>query len=336
MLPDLPSIESVTWRPLKRTDARLCTDLWNACFETDGGYRMVEEEWVQELGDPDDDPSRDGVIAIHDDGSPVAVAFVQIPPAAFLWRAAGWGDVRHDYRGLGIGSAVLGWREARAAERLLEMPDDLPKFHWETMYDTRHQQIAFLAERGYRPVRHWFEMIRDLSKPIAPVPLDSSLALVAYEPAMAEAVRQANNDSFRDHWGSQPIPQERWERHYVGGESFRADLSAVVLDGDEVVGLLMAGCFPHDFEDKGRTEVWADIIGTRRDYRNQGIASALIVHWMERVAAAGYQYAILGVDSASKTGALGLYERHGFRVDKSSTSYAKPVAGTDWSALDLP
>ena len=37
---------------------------------------------------------------------------------------------------------------------------------------------------------------------------------------------EANNDAFRDHWGSQPIARERWERHYTGGESFRPDLSA--------------------------------------------------------------------------------------------------------------
>ena len=335
MSPDLPHIDSVTWRPLERSDARLCTELWNACFESDGGYRMVEDEWVQELSDPDDDPSRDGVIAVHDDGPAVAAAFVQIPPATSLWRAAGWGAVRPDHRGRGIGSAVLSWREARAAERLLEMPDDLAKFHWETLYDTQREQVAFLVERGYRPVRHWFEMIRDLSKPIVAAALDPGLTLLAYEPTMAEATRQANNDSFRDHWGSQPVTTERWQRYYVGGESFRADLSSVVMAGDEVVGLLLAGCYPHDFEDKGRTEVWAEIIGTRRGYRNQGIASALIAAWMERVAAAGYQYAVLGVDSASKTGALGLYERHGFEVDKSSTSYGKPVIGSEWSALEL-
>lgn len=333
MFPDLPRIESVTWRPLERADARLCTDLWNLCFESDGGYRMVEEEWTQELDDPDDDPSRDGVLAIHDDGSAVAVAFVQIPPATFLWRAAGWGAVRPDYRGRGIGSAVLSWREERATERLLGTSDDLPKFLWETLYDSQQEQVSFLTDRDYRPVRHWFEMLRDLSKPISEVSLEGPLELRPYESGLAEAVREANNDAFRDHWGSQPVPGDRWERHYVGGESFRPDLSAVVRDQAQVVGYLTAGCFPHDFEDKGRTEVWAEIIGTRREYRNRGIASALIANWMRQVAAAGYEYAVLGVDAASKTGALGLYERHGFQVDTSSTSYAKPVHGTDWSEL---
>lgn len=336
MPPRLPPIDNTVWRPLERTDAKLCSHLWNACFEADGGYRMVEEEWVQELEDPTDDPARDGVVAIHDDGTPVAVGFVQIPPAASLWRAAGWGAVRPDYRRRGIEEAILVWREARATERLLATGDDLPKFLWETFYDSQEEQVAFLTDHYYRPVRHWFEMVRDLSERIDPAPLGDGLRLLAYESGMAEAARQANNDSFRDHWGSQPVPSDRWERHYVGGDSFRPDLSAAVFDGDQVVGFLAAGCFPHDFEDKGRTEVWADIIGTRRGYRNRGIASALIVNWMQKVADAKYEHAVLGVDSASKTGALGLYERHGFTLDKSSTSYAKPVEGTDWSALDLP
>ncbi|MBK5267875.1 MAG: GNAT family N-acetyltransferase [Acidimicrobiia bacterium] len=295
---------------------------------------MVEQEWVQELEDTDDNPPEDGMIAVSRDGTPVAIAFVQIPPATDLWRATGWGAVHPDYRGAGIGRAILAWREARATERSLAVRADVPKFLWETLYDRQSGPVLFLTENGYRPVRHWFEMVRDLSLPIDPAPLGSGLELIRYGPELSEAVREANNDAFRDHWGSQPIARERWERHYVGGESFRPDLSAVVVDGAKVVGLLVAGCFPHDFEDKGRTEVWAEIIGTRREYRARGIASALIVEWMRIVVEAGYEYAVLGVDAASETGALGLYERHGFTLDTSSTSYAKPLEGTDWSALD--
>lgn len=330
----LPHIPDTVWRPLQRTDATWCTQLWNACFEFDGGYRMVEQEWVQELEDTDDNPAEDGMIAVHSDGTPVAIAFVQIPPATDLWRASGWGAVHPDYRGAGIGRAVLAWREARATERSRAVPGDVPKFLWETLYDGQSGQVSLLTDNGYRPVRHWCEMVRDLSRPIEAASLGSGLELVRYRPELSEPVREANNDAFRDHWGSQPIARDRWERHYVGGESFRPDLSAVVVDGSNVVGLLMAGCYPHDFEDKGRTEVWAEIIGTRREYRGRGIASALIADWMRMVAGAGYEHAVLGVDAASKTGALGLYERHGFTLDTSSTSYAKPIEGTDWSAFD--
>ncbi len=330
----LPPIPDAVWRPLQRTDAAQCAQLWNICFEVDGGYRMVEQEWVQELEDTDDNPPEDGMIAVRRDGIPVAVAFVQIPPATDLWRATGWGAVHPDYRGAGIGRAVQAWREARATERSQAVPGDVPKFFWESLYDGQSGQVSFLTESGYRPVRHWYEMVRDLSHPIEPAPLGSGLELIRYRPDLSEAVREANNDAFRDHWGSQPIARERWERHYAGGESFRPDLSAVVVDGTQVVGHLMAGCYPQDFEDKGRTEVWAETIGTRREYRGRGVASALIVEWMRVVAETGYGFAILGVDAASKTGALGLYERHGFTLDTSSTSYAKPLEGTDWSALD--
>lgn len=327
-------IPNVTWRPLRVDDAARCAELWNACFEVDGGYRMVEQEWVQELEDPDDNPAEDGMIAVDPDGRAIAVAFVQIPPAATVWRAAGWGAVRPAYRGKGIGGAVLRWREQRIAQRLALVDDRLPRFYWENLYESQSSPIQLLVDNGYRPVRHWFEMIRDVGNTIDLVPLEAGLRLVPYEERLAEPVRAANNDAFRDHWNSQPIPQPRWERHYVGGEFFRKDLSAVVLKDEQVVGFLLAACYPHDFGDRGRTEVWAETIGTRREFRSRGIASALISNWMRSVASAGYEFATLGVDASSKTSALGLYEKHGFRVDSTSTSYAKPLAGTEWASLD--
>ena len=331
---DLPPIPDAVWRPLSRSDARLCADLWNACFLVDGGYRMVEQEWVEELSDPIDNPAQDGVIAVHADGHAVAVGFVQIPPAATLWRSSGWGEVHPDYRGQGIGSAVLAWRERRAQARFAATSDAVPKFLWENKYDVHVDQIELLIGAGYRPARHWFEMVRYLAQPIVSVSVDDGLVLVPYEPSLSEPMRLANNDAFRDHWASQPQSEERWNRYFVGGDFFRPDLSFVVLDGELVVGFLITACYPHDFEDRGHTEVWAETIGTRREYRGRGVASAVIATLLLAAAESGYEYVALGLDSGSPTGALGLYERHGFVVEKSSTSYAKPAVGTDWSALD--
>ena len=331
---DLPPIPDALWRPLSRSDARLCADLWNACFVVDGGYRMVEQEWVEELTDPIDNPAEDGVIAVHADGHAIAVGLVQIPPATTLWRSSGWGAVHPAYRGRGIGSAVLAWRDRRAQARFAATSDAVPKFLWDNKYDVDVDQVALLMGAGYRPARHWFEMVRDLAQPIAPVSVDDGLVVVPYDPALSESMRLANNDAFRDHWASQPQPEERWNRYFVGGDFFRPDLSFVVLDGELVVGFLAAACYPHDFEDRGRTEVWAETIGTRRDYRKRGVASAAITALLLAAADSGYEYVALGVDSGSPTGALGLYERRGFVVEKSSTSYAKPARGTDWSALD--
>jgi mycothiol synthase len=62
-------------------------------------------------------------------------------------------------------------------------------------------------------------------------------------------------------------------------------------------------------------------IGTRRDWRGRGAARALIANTLTIAARDGYQRASLGVDAANPTGALGLYERIGFRAVLRTTAY---------------
>ena len=314
--------EDFAWRPLSPDDAELCVELWNACFEVDANYRMVEQEWVDELTGPDDDPAVDGVIAVRDDGKAIGLGFVQIPPGVTLWRASGFGVVHPDYRGRGIGSAVLAWRGRRATERLAEISDGVPRLLWENHYDHQADATALVLGAGYKPARHYIEMTQPLSVESIPQSIDVAFEIRRFDVGDSDAVRQTHNDSFADHFGSQPVTEDSWTRFYVG-EFFRPDLSFVAWDGDRVAGYLLATCFPHDFEAVGRTEVWIDTLGTRPEFRKQGVASALIGACMEASANAGFAYATLGVDSASQTGANSLYESLGFQVERSSTSYSK-------------
>jgi ribosomal protein S18 acetylase RimI-like enzyme len=54
------------------------------------------------------------------------------------------------------------------------------------------------------------------------------------------------------------------------------------------------------------------LIGTLRDYRKRGVASALIGHALRAAADQDYDRASLKVDSANPVGASGLFEKAGF------------------------
>jgi mycothiol synthase len=54
------------------------------------------------------------------------------------------------------------------------------------------------------------------------------------------------------------------------------------------------------------------LIGTLRDYRNRGVASALIEHALRAAADQDYDRASLSVDSANPFRASGIFEKVGF------------------------
>jgi ribosomal protein S18 acetylase RimI-like enzyme len=132
-----------------------------------------------------------------------------------------------------------------------------------------------------------------------------------------------HNASFADHWGSQPISEKSWANNAT--EFLLPKASYVVYDGYQPVSYLMAAAFPHDFEDKGRTEAWVEGLGTIRSHRKRGIASALVTLAMEEFKTSDVEFAVLGVDSENPTGAHHIYEELGFVPDRRGIAYIKVV-----------
>lgn len=86
--------------------------------------------------------------------------------------------------------------------------------------------------------------------------------------------------------------------------------------------MLLTHSWDSDTEATGIRDAHFMLIGTRSAYRKRGVASALIAHAEHAAKAAGYDQASLTVDSASPTGANGLYERAGFTVTGTHVRYA--------------
>jgi ribosomal protein S18 acetylase RimI-like enzyme len=108
-------------------------------------------------------------------------------------------------------------------------------------------------------------------------------------------------------------------------EFFHPPSSGVVYAGDHPVGFITGGVYPHDFEDRGRTEGWIERIGTVAGYRGRGLATALLTRAMLAFRTDGLDFAVLGADSENETGAMSLYERLGFVAEKRAIAYVKPI-----------
>jgi mycothiol synthase len=77
-------------------------------------------------------------------------------------------------------------------------------------------------------------------------------------------------------------------------------------------GMLVTMCWEADTVTTGVRDAHFMLIGTLRDYRKRGVASALIGHALRAAADQDYGRASLSVDSANPSGAFGVFERAGF------------------------
>jgi ribosomal protein S18 acetylase RimI-like enzyme len=223
---------------------------------------------------------------------------------------------------------LLDWLEARGAEVLRAVvaahPGRPPAVLRLGCPDQHPERASLYQQRGFRPVRHFYRMRRDLRQPIPDRPLPAGLRFDHYRPENGEALRQALNEAFSDHWSPEPVSENDWQQFIVQQKSFRPELTQVVMDGSEVAAFSLNGADPQPGPD-GERPGWIGSLGTRRPWRKRGLASALLVESMRLFQAAGLDSAMLGVDSQNPSGALGLYERLGFVTFRSSTAFHKEV-----------
>ncbi len=326
-LPKLPDYPEYEFRPFRREDSpaifQMMLDIDSHDNRTWAGTLADTEK---EFEDPDVNIETDTLGAFTADGQVAAMAWLYAPPEpgehylAFLWN-----NFHPDHRGNGLAEFIMDWSEARGRQILTERPRDLPHVLRIGCMEHNTYRKELHTRHGFQPVRYFFEMRRDLSKALADVTLPPGLEIRTWEPELNQRTYEAFEESFRDHWGHVPMSIETWDLFLVGRESFRPDLSFVIMDSDEVAGFSLNFLSPEENEREGIQQAFVGDLGVRRQWRKRGFATALLNQSMHVFKAEGMDYATLGVDSQNPTGALGVYERVGFVPVKRSMSFAKVV-----------
>lgn len=241
------------------------------------------------------------------------------------------GTVHPLHRRQGLGRQLLRWQLERAEQLHAERHPAVPANLMCNVSETNGGFARLARSEDLTEVRFWFDMVRSLEHPDPPPPPVQPVLRVRIEPydsGRDEEVRLAHNIAFNGHFGSTERDPEEWRGYFTGSRAFRPELSllAVADDSDaEVAGYLLAYVFEADVAASGRREVYVGQIGTLPDYRGRGVGSALMATALAKWSAAGHQESYLGVDTANGTGALGLYERAGYRVHKRSASWGRTV-----------
>ncbi|NYE94041.1 mycothiol synthase [Psychromicrobium silvestre] len=275
------------------------------------------------LSSSKNNPAFDTLIGFDEQN--IARAYAQVTKNPDSEKSYLFGGVDPQWQRRGIGRALLEWQQGRALERFTQAsqaPGMVRVFADEHALAVN----ALYRSAGFQVVRYFSEMHRALSEEIPQLELDSGVRIESYTPELSEQIRQAHNEAFADHWGSEPRDQEAWG-FLVNHEQFRADWSTVAIDNvsGEVAGYQIAN-YDHDvFENSGRKEGYTELLGVRRAYRGRGIAPALLADAMQRFIASGMDLASLDVDTENPSGALGLYQRMGYQAVHQSMAYDKAL-----------
>jgi mycothiol synthase len=313
------------WRPIERGDAGNWSRMLAAVQAADHGWEyLTERVLLEEFDHPDCDFER-GSVGVFDGGTMVGYGGLIARPAAGTVHEMRYrGAVHPGWRGRGIGGRLLDWAEVAAVPPHRERYPGLPLSLSGWCLASNAAAAALYAAHGYRPVRWFHAMMRDLSAALPSVPEPAGVDIAGYTPERSADARLIRDESFRDHWGSVDSSAEGWA-HYVTTSAFRPEFSFLAYSGGEPAGLVI--CHEYDAPedaDEGR-DLHVALVGTLRAHRKRGIASALLARAMAKGRAAGYATASLGVDADSPTGAVSVYEHVGFTVHHTSITLTKPL-----------
>ncbi len=267
------------------------------------------------------DPDRDIVVAEGTDDPIVGYARTMWDDRAEGFRQY-WLVVNVDPSVTGLEAALLDWIERRALE--VAAGHDACDRRLCTDADDGGERQALLLDRGFTQREFFASMVRPHLDRIPDVVLPDGVEIRPVEPTHIRAIWEADIEAFRDAPGYVDQTEQDWEKFRAEAQ-VDTSLWQVAWSGNMVVGQVRTRFNAEESERSGRRRGWTEDISTRRQWRKQGIASALIAASLRQLRSLGFDEAALGVDTDNPTGAYGVYEALGYEIVRRGAEYERPV-----------
>jgi mycothiol synthase len=235
-----------------------------------------------------------------------------------------FGTTKPNFRGLGVGTAVMQWATDHGESLLQSTGRSIPKYLRTDMSTTNSTADHLFRNFQMIPVRWNDDLIIDLNTAhglfTAP-----GYSIVPWDSSRDEEARTVKNQAFMDHWGSTPTNQEGWEQ-LVHGSTAQLNQSFFALDQNEkIIGVLLSHRYESDDEVLGKRIGWIDKLATLSEHRKKSVGKSLITHALTAYKRDDLTHGALDVDTENPTGAYGLYTSMGFSIFRGKVTYERVV-----------
>lgn len=328
-LPDAPSLAGLSFRRLcGAEDAGAICAVRAGCIEHD----QIDLQSTSE-GVPNPEQARPALATAAAEGRQERWLIVEVREQVIgysrfeswregdgMWVYLSLGWLLPQWRGKGIGTAMLHWAEERIVRAAVaEHPGDACEFAANAS-STEAEATALLLHEGYSAGYTVLEMGLDPVQPLpAPSPLPTGIVARPVLPEHYPPIAASIGESYANEY-----PAGRFSDDY-NPESYAADLKElpnnpalwqVAWDGDQVAAQVLPVIR------NGRAEIFE--VSVRPAWRGRGLGRALLTRALHDLRRRNVSAIRLHTVLEFPTQAWRLYESVGFRVLKRFPRYRKP------------
>ncbi len=296
----LPSAHlGLTWRTLTSDDLAEVTEL----IDESADPRIFDEARIVQLitlwlkSSPGECPDIDALVGWDSAGKPQAIGVVSMKPNPLTEIQADiFGVTRKEWRGRGVGRALLEWQDGRARQMMFCAGHDLPASIRSRVRMENHGRRRLLAAGGFSPQSRWTFMDIDLADHHRSTARDArtrladrGLYLQPLDGGHFEEVRRLHNRVSMVMERRQPLDSREWEERLAESD---LDTSVILTDGTNLVGYSLCA---------GRGDcLGVTFYGIDRGYRHEGNGTDLILSQLEIVLDKGFSRMSVPVVSETK------------------------------------
>ena len=326
-LPDAPPLSNLRFRHFRgASDYPLMVAIVDGMKEADQLELTTSvEEIANEFRHLEHcDPYRDFLI-VEVDGKVIGYTRIwwsKDPSGLYLYNH--FANLLPEWRGKGIRNAMLRYNERKLREMTHTQPSDSPRAFQSVVADSEKDWISVLTNEGYHVFRYGFRMVRPTLADIPDLSFPEAIEVRPVKPEHYRAILDAWNEACKDMRSQIPISDEEF-KWFQESPMFNPSLWQVAWHKDEVVGTVLNFIDERENKEYKRKRGYVELISVKRPWRGRGIASALIARSFRVLKQHDMTEATLGVDAENPSGALHLYTRMGFQVQKKTVFYRKPL-----------
>ena len=185
-------------------------------------------------------------------------------------------------------------------------------------------QAAWLEVLGYEATEWEASLVRPGLDGIPERLLPDGVEVRPVRPDQVRPIWEAHWEAFRGEWDfkeptAADIDAELAESHHD------PSLWKIAWCGDQIVGQVKSYIDHDENTERGYLRGYTEYISTHRDWRNRGVAGALLALSLHELRDRGMTEAALGVDTNNPGGAFQLYTSLGFVLQHYEAIYTKPI-----------